>query len=246
MHKIALKTNRQARILYCGDGTLKSAARYLYGVLQTLGHRVFHVPSEKQLREKDLGGNIDVLVLSDYPSARIDPRVQKIILKKIEQGMGFLMIGGYGCFHGKDGFYQNTDLADALPVYCESQDDRVHLPQGFVMVRKSMDFAPDLDFAQSPVFVGYNRVRAKKESRIILNLKPLNIRTPKIGFLKEEHPLLIFGKHRLGKTAAFTTDIAPHWCGGFVDWGEARVLGKNLELGDHYIRFVRCLTTALF
>jgi uncharacterized membrane protein len=246
MHKIALKTNRQARILYCGDGTLKSAARYLQGVLKYLGHRVFHVPSETPLREKQVDRPIDLIVLSDYPSARIENRIQKIMLKKIEQGTGFLMIGGYGCFHGKDGFYQNTDLADALPVYCASKDDRVQRPQGLVMVRKSLEFAPDLDFAKSPVFVGYNRVHAKKDSRVILNLKPLTIQVPKIGFLKEEHPLLVFGKYHLGKTAAFTTDIAPHWCGGFVDWGKTCVLGKNLELGHHYIRFVQCLTTALF
>ena len=267
MNKITLKVaDRQARmsgkILYCGDGTLKGAARYLQGILKYLGHRVHYVPSETLLTEKHLKWDFDLIVLSDYPASRIERRLQKKIIKKIEQGASFLMIGGYGCFHGKDGFYQNSDLVEVLPVHCESKDDRVHVPQGIVMVRKVLEFAADLDFSKSPVFVGYNRVHIKQESQVILTLKPLVIQFPKITFSKEEYPLLIFGKYGLGKTAAFTTDLAPHWCGGLVDWGDSRIIisglhynnkaaGANnkaagaLELGTQYIRFVQCLVESL-
>jgi hypothetical protein len=39
-------------------------------------------------------------------------------------------------------------------------------------------------------------------------------------------PLLVTGQHGAGRVAAITTDVAPHWVGGFVDWGDARVAAQ--------------------
>jgi uncharacterized membrane protein len=44
-----------------------------------------------------------------------------------------------------------------------------------------------------------------------------------------------------GRTAAFASDAAPHWFGGFVDWGEKRiscsVAGADVEFGAFYAVF---------
>jgi len=63
----------------------------------------------------------------------------------------------------------------------------------------------------------------------------------------DRHPLLVVGQYGKGRTAAFATDLAPHWVGGLVDWGEgARITAEapdswRVEVGDYYAKFVRNL-----
>jgi len=61
----------------------------------------------------------------------------------------------------------------------------------------------------------------------------------------KENPLLIVGRHGEGRTAALATDVAPHWVGGFVDWGDRRVTqpvaGDAIEVGNWYAQFFRNL-----
>ncbi len=58
-------------------------------------------------------------------------------------------------------------------------------------------------------------------------------------------PLLVVGRHGAGRTAALATDVAPHWVGGFVDWGHRRIVqevgGGMIEVGNWYSRFFRNL-----
>jgi len=63
-------------------------------------------------------------------------------------------------------------------------------------------------------------------------------------------PLLVVGQKGAGKTAALAFDLAPHWVGGFVDWGTGR---KHvdfetgfIEVGDMYYRFVANLLKSMF
>jgi hypothetical protein len=57
----------------------------------------------------------------------------------------------------------------------------------------------------------------------------------------EESPLLVVGQHGRGRVAALATDVAPHWVGGFVDWGDRRitqaVAGGSVEIGNWYAQF---------
>lgn len=60
--------------------------------------------------------------------------------------------------------------------------------------------------------------------------------------LQAVHPVLAVGTAGQGRTAAFASDIAPHWVGGFVDWGETRVTGQApgapaVEVGSSYAQF---------
>jgi uncharacterized membrane protein len=61
----------------------------------------------------------------------------------------------------------------------------------------------------------------------------------------EETPLLIVGQYGQGRTAALATDVAPHWIGGMVDWGDRRVVqnvaGESVEVGNWYAEFFRNL-----
>ena len=44
--------------------------------------------------------------------------------------------------------------------------------------------------------------------------------------LQAIHPVLVIGTAGHGRAAAFASDIAPHWVGGFVDWGDSRVTAQ--------------------
>ena len=61
----------------------------------------------------------------------------------------------------------------------------------------------------------------------------------------EESPLLVIGQHGRGRVAALATDVAPHWVGGFVDWGDRRItqdVGDGfVEIGNWYAAFFRNL-----
>lgn len=55
-------------------------------------------------------------------------------------------------------------------------------------------------------------------------------------------PMLVVGRFGKGKSAALATDVAPHWVGGFVDWGPKRVSqdlpgGDGIEVGSDYAKF---------
>lgn len=63
----------------------------------------------------------------------------------------------------------------------------------------------------------------------------------------EQIPMLVVGHYGEGRTAAFASDVAPHWVGGFVDWGPQRVSepigleGEFIEVGENYAKFWRNL-----
>lgn len=60
--------------------------------------------------------------------------------------------------------------------------------------------------------------------------------------LKETFPMLVVGQYGKGRVAAMATDVAPHWIGGFVDWGVKRITqelpdGGFIEVGADYAKF---------
>ena len=88
------------------------------------------------------------------------------------------------------------------------------------------------------------------DSSYRLSIRPFDDRLsiPLIGgkaaflSLTEDHPLLVVGKYGKGKTAAFASDVAPHWVGTLVDWGRNRITqplpgGGSIEVGEDYAKF---------
>jgi uncharacterized membrane protein len=91
---------------------------------------------------------------------------------------------------------------------------------------------------------GCNRVKAKEEATMVLALRRLLIEKGEISLSQESLPFLVTGAYGKGRTGAVTTDFAPHWVGGLVDWGEERVTaqtpgGRKIEVGNHYVSFVQ-------
>jgi uncharacterized membrane protein len=244
-----MKGNK-TRLLYCGDDNLQQSARYLYGVLKHLGYVLDYVPSRQSFNSHYLQGKYEAVILSDYPCKMITPATQQKLVQKVAGGTGLLMIGGWGSFHGYDGHYHCSKLAEVLPVQCLSRDDRVSCMQGAMIMptRQAGPLWQGLHFARGPLIGGYNKVQLKKGSQVLLNVRDLQVDLPKFKLARKEYPLLVTAKYGLGCTAGYMSDLAPHWSGGLVDWGKKKIKIKNvsgqfMEVGQNYIQFIHALIT---
>lgn len=234
-------------VLYCGDDTLEQGARYLLSVFRYLRYNVTYVPSRKKISVSLLKKQYNVIILSDYPSAMLTSEVQRELVRKVERGTGFLMVGGWGSFRGYDGHYERTLLKNVLPVSCLLKDDRVNAFQGAVIGSPlaAHVFSERLDFSCPPIIGGYNKVIAAGNSTVVLTVKRIFIDSSGIH-TSEDDPLLVVGNFGEGKTACFMSDFAPHWSGGLVDWGQKRISlktpsGNYMEVGNYYITFIKSL-----
>jgi len=239
------------RVLYFGDGTLSTSARYLAGVLTYFRTPFDHVPTARRFTGGALRRGYTLFILSDYPSKNISRAIQREIAQKVKEGAGLLMIGGWSSFRGVDGHYRGTPIGRVLPVAISRQDDRVNARGGaLVYSKKRSPFLKGISFRESPVISGFNRVSPKSSSRVLLFARKIIPRYPKVSLEKREYPFLIMGAYGRGKVAALTTDVAPHWVGSFLDWGRRRVRikvskGIQIEVGERYLRFLGRLVKVL-
>jgi len=227
-------------ILYCGDTDLNSAASYLAGMMATWGWTFDYVPSHIPMSAKLLDRPRSLLILSDYPAAQFDAQLQQRALKLIEQGCGLLMIGGWESFHGFGGDWDKTPLGSILPVTISSTDDRTNFDQSAwltpVADHPILQSLPWL--SRPPAIGGMNRVTAKAAGHVILKAQTFDVAVSGseasqwTHSARDAYPALVVGHHGLGRTAAFMSDVAPHWVGGFVDWGLPRVTGQALPTRD--------------
>ncbi len=227
------------KILYAGDSPVGGAANYLLAVLRFLKADVMHLAPSQMLHPRFLRKRFSVIILSDFSKKRVPTASQKLIEESVEKGAGLLMIGGWASFSGPYGKWRGSMVEKLLPVACLNHDDRLNLPGGaLIHARKTHPMFRSFSFKNPPVICGLNQVRAKKKSQLVLEAQRI--------WDGRKFPLLVIGSHPKGRTAAFTTDLAPHWCGGLVDWGSRRmrlrVKGKiSVEVGDQYVRFVASL-----
>ncbi len=237
------------KILYCGDGPVEGAARYLTGILRMLHADVTHFLPKEPLTSRVLKKRYDAILLSDYPSSSASEPMQRLILEQCADGSGLAMIGGWASFTGLDGLWHGSAIEDALPVKILARDDRHNIAGGLLVTKmRNHPILRGVSFRTSPVICGLNEVIARKDSTLILEARPIRTEIQasgrvKISLARNRMPLLVTGRYHKGRTAAFATDLAPHWCGGLVDWGSAgKTLpvspGNNIEVGDCYIHFV--------
>jgi uncharacterized membrane protein len=188
-------------------------------------------------------------VLSDYPATRLGDSAMLHIKSRVEQGAGLLMIGGWESYHGLGGDFHQSPLAEVLPVEMQSCDDRRNCPQP-CLIEAVGDHAilAGLPWQEPPTIGGYNLLREKPGAELLLS-------AARFSALREgghyhfdrtgTAPLLVVGQYGTGRTAALATDVAPHWVGGFVDWGDQRVtqaVGSGaIEVGNWYAQFFRNL-----
>jgi uncharacterized membrane protein len=202
---------------------VEGAHEFIAGLMDA-GLRVVHIPSHAVPSDfpttADALSEYDAVVLSDVGSntflltpdtfSRSEPSPNRLdaLAEYVAGGGGLLMIGGYMSFSGIDGRarYGRSPLAAALPVVTLDCDDRVETPQGVrpLVIQADHEILDEVP-GDWPKLLGYNQVQAKEEAQVLARCG--------------DDPLLVLGAHGAGRSAAFTSDLAPHWAPPeFVRW----------------------------
>ena len=233
--------------LYFGDDDMTRAAAYLCGIMTHAGLPFERVDSSQSPSNAQLQTPYNAFILSDYPRERFLPGQLETIRDAVKNGTGLVMFGGWESYHGLLGEYHETVLADVLPVTMFCADDRRNFSQGVLL--SPVQPHPILDglpWETPPLVGGLNEVTAKPEATVLLNGLPLSIQAHEgrldFGLDTKIYPILVVGEYGRGRMAAFATDVAPHWVGGFVDWGIPRITqhlpnGGFVEIGSDYAKF---------
>jgi hypothetical protein len=247
-------TMSDKHVLYLGDSSLSGAAAYLAGLMTAFGIGYHYIPSDRPITVDRCKMPRKLIILSDYPAKNLSTNAQIALLGQVHRGAGLLMIGGWESFHGHGGNWNDTPIGRSLPVEISDEDDRINCDQPALLIRKTKhEIVEELPWTTRPPTVGgFNRVTARPESQTILLVQRLAARMVRGRFTfdtAEQDPLLVIGTHGKGRTAALMTDLAPHWVGGLVDWGNGeRVTAQApgswpIEVGNYYSQFVANLLT---
>ncbi|PKA43676.1 cytoplasmic protein [Rhizobium sullae] len=162
----------------------------------------------------DIGANSLLLPPAVWLHSKTVPNRLKLIKAWVEKGGGLLMVGGYFSFQGIDGKarWRRTPVEDVLPVTCLAYDDRVEMPEGStaVVLKPEHPVMAGLD-GEWPLLLGVNEVELRDRPDVdVLARLPED---------QGSHPLLVIGSHGKGRTAAWTSDIGPHWLSpAFCEW----------------------------
>ena len=170
----------------------------------------------------DIGSNSILLHPKVWRKGETYPNRLQLVKEYVELGGSFLMVGGYLSYQGINGSarYKNTPIEEILPVEIKPYDDRIEIPQGFrIKIEKEEHEILNGLKGNWPPLLGINEVVASKGSQTIISL-------PKeLG----SHPLLVTGKHGLGKTMAWTSDIGLHWVSKeFMLWSGYKKLWNQI------------------
>ncbi len=243
------------RVLYAGDSPVGGAANYLLGVLKSMNAKVTHIPPAEKLTLAIAQKNYDVILLSDYESSKASLSAQRALIKQVQAGSGLMMIGGWASFTGLWGKWKGSPIETILPVRCSAKDDRLNIPVGALVQPKEKQHLAlkKLNWQGRPVICGLNTVTPKAgKSRVLLSAAEIKSHTRNLQdvSLGREYPLLVVSQEPQMRVLALATDVAPHWCGGLVDWGTKRVklpvTSKiAVEVGDQYVQFLSGLLSWL-
>ena len=171
----------------------------------------------------DIGANSLLLPPEVWVHSRRAPNRLKLLRDYVLRGGGLIMVGYYS-FQGINGGarYANTAVEAVLPVSIHRFDDRLELPEGIVP-QPTVAAAGHAILAgvagEYPYLLGVNEVVAKPGATTLLALPDD----------EGGHPLLAVGTAGAGRSAAWTTDIGPHWLPNeFLQWEGFRTLWRNL------------------
>ena len=161
-----------------------------------------------------------------------------------QQGAGLVMFGGWESFFGRLGEYHQSPLADVLPVVMRASDDRRNCAQPCLVEQDGRHPILDgLPWDQPPGIGGFNAVdgqaRRADAADFSAVFRASNAAAVSSFTRGDESPLLVVGQHGRGRTAALATDVAPHWVGGLVDWGDRRVVQEVAGERDRGRQLVR-------
>jgi len=232
-------------IIYLGDTSLATAASYLAGIITYYKYKFDYVPSNKKIELANLGKR-KLFIISDYAYKLVENDVEEEIINQVSNGSGLLMIGGWESFHGIGGNWDKSKISKLLPVKIPGKDDRINCSQPAIIIKKKEhEILGKLPWKNPPSIGGFNSLTPKKESSVILEAQTFKVTREKnnVKFKKNKtYPLLIVNEKENFRTACLATDVAPHWVGGFVDWGNKRITAKaegaeQVETGNYYAEF---------
>jgi uncharacterized membrane protein len=131
---------------------------------------------------------------------------------------GCILFGVSYSFQGINAgaFYHRSPVEEALPVSISPYDDRVEVLED-APVEVADAGHPILEgiSGEWPILLGYNRVEAKPDAATL-------------ALVGDGDPLLVAGGYGSGRTLAWTSDIAPHWCPEpFTNWDGYTRLWNN-------------------
>jgi uncharacterized membrane protein len=161
---------------------LEELTQYDVIILSDIGSNSLLLPSETWLKGKQTFNRLELL--RDY----------------VKRGGGLVMVGGYYSFQGIHAMarYRSTPIEEILPVRLLPYDDRVEAPEG-LLPTIGPHFSAFQGFPSSlPALLGYNKVILRNDSACI--------------YLIADDPLLALREVGKGRTAAWMSDIGPHWC----------------------------------
>jgi hypothetical protein len=249
LRKVHLRgSTMSGKICYLGDDSLQGAAGYLGGIMLHHGLAFDYIPTADAPPATFAATPYALYVVSDYFAATFGQAAMSHVARCVEQGAGLLMLGGWVSYFGQLGEYHASPLADVLPVVMQQSDDRRNSAQPCLINQKAEHpILAGLPWDQPPGIGGYNAIAPKPGATTLLTA--VRFAVQRVGPAKEEFqftrgeeaPLLIVGQHGRGRVAALATDVAPHWVGGFVDWGDRRISqavgGGAIEIGNWYAQF---------
>jgi len=188
-----------------------------------------------------------LFILSDFTASCFPVEHQHAMLEQVAGGAGLLMIGGWESYQGAAGHWHGTPVAEALPVEISGTDDRVNCDQPtFARPLAKHPILANLPWDdRPPVIGGYNRVRLRDRGTLLMAADRYAAQRADHGVTLEplaSDPLLVVGAHGSGRIACWTSDVAPHWIGPMVDWGDQRVAAQApgaeaVEVGNHYAQY---------
>lgn len=235
------------RLLYAGDTSLDHQAAYLSSLMNRYHFEYDYLASNQPFPDSCMKKEYALVVLSDYPASNFEAEQMRQMAERVRDGMSLCMIGGWESFTGAGGDYHRTPLADVLPVAMKSSDDRVNLSRPCLVIREqSHAILNALPYDQEiPAIGGLNDLEVKPGATLLLSAVEFKARNN--GSVIEfneglKYPLLVVGRYGLGRTAAYASDVAPHWVGPFVDWGDRRLKARadgsrTVEVGNWYAEF---------
>ncbi|CEG94227.1 glutamine amidotransferase [Propionibacterium freudenreichii] len=155
----------------------------------------------------DIGSNSLLLSPAVFEQGRPAPNRLRLLAEWVRSGGGLMMAGGYLSFQGFEGKanYAQTPVEDVLPVTIQHWDDRVEEPQG-VQGRVVAEHPVVAGLDQTwPILLGYQRLTTRDDAQLLATA--------------EGDPLLVVRDVGRGRSAAFASDISPHWAPReFTEW----------------------------
>jgi uncharacterized membrane protein len=187
----------------------------LLAALRDTGHAVTFMPNHLAARDfpgdrreldrwdvvllSDIGANTLLVPPETFAEGKRAPNRLRVLAEWTQAGGGLGMIGGYLSFQGIEAKanYRNTPLADILPVEMEPGDDREETPEGVAPKVVAHNPVTDGVDPEWPHLLGYQRAEARPSGETLVTVGG--------------RPLLVLGTSGRGRTAAYMSDIGPHW-----------------------------------